>query len=286
MNLNINIINLLFLIFIIPISLVFEGIRRKLMARMQNRTGPSILQPFYDVMKLFEKKEMKQNKIFRTLPLIYLITTFMLFFFAPFPLFNFHLGLLMLILIFAINGAFYTLLGILNSTDGRVDLTRKIFLMMIYDIIFAIGIFTFITFTKIQSMMDFNQEWMILKLPVACISLFIIPLVEIKIKPYETVEAFTEMMGDAETEFSGRELAFFEISKNLKLAFFVFLTSLLFFGFKNLVSFSIICLLILFIMTFIQATTSRYKLNQITNILIVVLIFVIFEFVKINFITW
>ena len=33
-----------------------EGIDRKLSARMQGRIGPSILQPFYDVHKLFNKQ--------------------------------------------------------------------------------------------------------------------------------------------------------------------------------------------------------------------------------------
>ena len=37
-------------------SLLFEGIDRKLHARMQNRIGPPIIQPFYDILKLFSKE--------------------------------------------------------------------------------------------------------------------------------------------------------------------------------------------------------------------------------------
>jgi len=36
-------------------SLVYEGIDRKLRARMQGRVGPPLLQPFYDLVKLFSK---------------------------------------------------------------------------------------------------------------------------------------------------------------------------------------------------------------------------------------
>ena len=102
--------------------------------------------------------------------------------------------------------------------------------MLCYEIIFAIVLFTFVVFTDIQSLADFNETWMIWKLPVASVCLFIIALVETRITPFDTVEAHTEIIGSVETEFSGRSLALFEISSGLRLAFFVFLTTLLLFG--------------------------------------------------------
>jgi len=159
-------------------------------------------------------------------------------------------------------------------------------LMLCYELIFAIVIFSFVVFSNIQSLSGFNENWMILKLPIASACLFIITLAEIRITPYDTVEAYTEIIGSAETEFSGRSLAFFEISKNLKLAFFMFLTSLLFFGFKDLLTFSITSLIVLFALTFTEATTCRYRLDQTLKILIIVLFFAVFEFIRINFIVW
>ena len=35
---------------------LLDGMDRKLSARMQGRTGPSVLQPFYDIIKLFHKQ--------------------------------------------------------------------------------------------------------------------------------------------------------------------------------------------------------------------------------------
>jgi formate hydrogenlyase subunit 4 len=283
--------NLLFLVLVIPVSFVLEGIRRKLMARMQNRIGPPIWQPFYDVIKLFEKGESdssaNENIIFRIMPLIYFITTFSLFLFVPFSLINFPLDFILFIYIFILSGALYIMLGVVsNSPYGYIGSMRDISLMLCYEIIFAIIIFTFVTFTRIRSLADFNSEWMILKLPIASICLFIITLVETRITPYDTVEAYTEIIGSAETEFSGKGLAFFEISKNLKLAFFVFLTTLLFFGFKDLITFSIISLIMLFALTFIEATTCRYRMDQTLNVLIIVLFFAILELIRINFIVW
>jgi len=291
MILNTSMFNFLFLVLVIPISFVLEGIRRKIMARMQNRIGPPIWQPFYDVIKLFEKGESdssaNENIIFRTMPLIYFITTFSLFLFVPFSLVSFNLDFILFIYIFILSGALYIMLGVVsNSPYGYIGSMRDISLMLCYEIIFAIVIFTFISFTGIRSLADFNNEWMVLKLPIASICLFIITLVETRITPYDTVEAYTEIIGSAETEFSGRGLAFFEISKNLKLAFFVFLTTLLFFGFKNVITFSIISLIMLFTLTFTEATTCRYRMDQTLNILIIVLFFAILELIRINFIVW
>jgi len=282
---------LLFLVLTIPIGLLFVGIKRKLIARMQNRIGPPIWQPFYDVIKLFEKRESdskaNENIIFQTMPLIYLITTFSLFLFLPFPMISFHPDFILFIYIFILGGALYILLGIAsNSPYGYIGSMRDMTLMLCYEIIFAIVIFTFVVFSGIQSLAEFNESWMIWNLPIASACLFIIALVETRITPFDTVEAHTEIIGSVETEFSGRSLAFFEISNGLRLAFFVFLTTLLFFGFNDLLTFSIVSLIMLFALTFCQATTCRYRMDQTFKILIVILFFAVFELIRINFIVW
>lgn len=42
---------------------LLDGCDRKISARMQGRRGPSVLQPFYDLKKLFEKEFLTANKI-------------------------------------------------------------------------------------------------------------------------------------------------------------------------------------------------------------------------------
>ncbi|MEM2849985.1 MAG: NADH-quinone oxidoreductase subunit H, partial [Candidatus Bathyarchaeia archaeon] len=55
-------------------SLLFEGIDRKIHARMQWRIGPPITQPFYDFIKLFCKERITPSTaargIFSSSPLI------------------------------------------------------------------------------------------------------------------------------------------------------------------------------------------------------------------------
>lgn len=291
MILNVNMLNAVLLIFVIPISLLFEGLRRKLMARMQNRIGPPIWQPFYDVMKLLQKGETdsraNENIFFKITPLLYLLTTFALFLFIPFPIISFPFDFILFVYILILGGALYILSGFAsNSPYGSIGSMRETTLMICYETIFAIVIITFVLYTNIESLMSFNQNFLFLKLPLASLCLFIVGLVEMRITPFDTVEAPTEIIGSVETEYSGRGLALLEISKALKFTFFIFLITMFFFGFKDVLIFSIVSLIMLFIFTFLQATTCRYRLDQTFNLLIFVLLLAVIELIRINYLVW
>lgn len=59
---------------VLLISLLFEGIDRKLHARMQKRIGPPVIQPFYDLIKLFNKGRIipltASVRVFEIMPMI------------------------------------------------------------------------------------------------------------------------------------------------------------------------------------------------------------------------
>ena len=59
----INILYALLYLFLAPVGGgLLAGLDRKLAARMQRRVGPPVLQPFYDVLKLFEKERIAVNE--------------------------------------------------------------------------------------------------------------------------------------------------------------------------------------------------------------------------------
>jgi len=173
-----------------------------------------------------------------------------------------------------------------NSPFGVLGCMRDIILMVCYEIIFVIALFSFIVFADIQSLAYFNQVFMVLKLPIASLCIFAIALVEMKITPFDAPEAQTEIMGSIETEYSGKSLAFLEISKYLKFTFFIFLTSMLFLGIKNILIFFAFSFLMLFLFTLCQVTTCRYRTDQTLKILIFVLLLAVIEFIRIKFIVW
>jgi len=141
-------------------------------------------------------------------------------------------------------------------------------------------------YTNENSLAEFQQRLIILKLPLVSFSLFFVTLVEMRITPMDTVEAYTEISGSVETEYSGKELALLEIPKCMKFTFFILLTTSLFFGFQNLILFSATTLAMLFIYTFLQATTCRYRLDQVFNLLIFLLFLSVIDLIRIHYFMW
>ena len=63
---------------------LIAGIDRKITARMQGRVGPPILQPFYDVLKLFEKEKVvvtRSQNYYVLCYVVFMVFTGALFFF-------------------------------------------------------------------------------------------------------------------------------------------------------------------------------------------------------------
>ena len=54
---------IIYILFTPMISSLISGIDRKVTARMQGRKGPKIMQPWYDLLKLFSKEAAVVNRI-------------------------------------------------------------------------------------------------------------------------------------------------------------------------------------------------------------------------------
>ena len=62
-EMGMNILYALLYLFLAPVGGgLLAGLDRKLTARMQRRVGPPVVQPFYDVLKLFEKERIAVNE--------------------------------------------------------------------------------------------------------------------------------------------------------------------------------------------------------------------------------
>ena len=72
------VVKFLITLFVVPvIGAVITGLDRRITARIQGRFGPPILQPVYDVLKLFEKESVILNRsqiVFVYLHLAFMIT--------------------------------------------------------------------------------------------------------------------------------------------------------------------------------------------------------------------
>ncbi|MBI4447663.1 NADH-quinone oxidoreductase subunit H [Candidatus Woesearchaeota archaeon] len=291
MNLDINTAKIIGFLLIIPFAVLMDGVRRKAVARMQNRVGPPIWQPFFDLIKLYQKKSSdslaEKNVFFKIIPPLYLITTLALFVFIPLKVVSFKYDFLLLVYLLALESALFVLAAFAsNSPFGVIASMRELTLMVCYETIFAIVILTLFIFNNITSLAGLTQSWQLIKLPIAAVCFFYVMLTETRTTPYDTVEASPEIMAGAESEFSGKGLMFLELAKMMKLTFFAMLSVALFFGYFNLLAFLSLTILIVLALGFWHATTCRYKVDQAFNKLIFVFIFALIEFIRIRFIVW
>ncbi|MFQ6020401.1 MAG: respiratory chain complex I subunit 1 family protein [Candidatus Aenigmatarchaeota archaeon] len=272
---------IIFFILIPFIALLYEGLQRKLNARLQNRIGPPILQPFYDIKKLFSKKSYKSQNdpFFKIAPFLYFVTIYSLFLFIPFSLIQFEYDFVFLIYLTILASAFYVLSGLSSDNPfGIIGSMREMTLMIVYEITIAIIIFNFIMTAGVLSLANFQSTLMFLVLPISSIALAAIFFVELHITPFDTSEAPPEIISGAPTEYSGNRLAFMEMAKYMKRLFFVFLMPLLLFGRDILIIF-LFSLIFLFVYTLIQVITPRYRLDQAFKVYFVIMFFVLLEFV-------
>lgn len=117
-----------------------EGVDRKLSARMQGRRGPSVLQPFYDVSKLFHKQLLVMNK-FQTL----MVMSYLFFVLLSGALF--FGGFDMLMCFFSLSTAVMFLILASTSTHSpfsTIGSHREMMQMMAYEpmvLLTAVGFF-------------------------------------------------------------------------------------------------------------------------------------------------
>ncbi len=206
---------------------LLAGWDRRITARMQSRQGPPILQPFYDVLKLWKK----ENVVVRRSQNYYI------FFFLLFTVFTgglFFAGADLLLVIFALTlAAIFFVLGAYKASSpySFVGAERELIQMMAYEpmvLLTAIGMYMV---TKSFHVHDIAGHGSLLIFALPGVFLGFLYTLEIKFRksPFDlscSHHAHQELVRGITTEFSGRSLAMIEIAhwyENVFLLAWVFL---------------------------------------------------------------
>ena len=211
---------------------LLAGLDRKITARMQGRFGPPILQPFFDVFKLFEKESVAVNRV----------QNFYILFFLIGIIFTgalFFSGGDLLLVIFALTLAnIFLVLGAYsaNSPYSSIGALRELMQMMAYEpMVFLVAIGFYLA-TKNQGAGTFNvadlvsvQTPLIPYLPGIFVGFVYILTIKLRKSPFDlsmSHHAHQELVKGITTEFSGSTLALIELAhwyENIFLMGFVFL---------------------------------------------------------------
>lgn len=197
---------------------LLSGIDRKLTARMQGRQGPPIVQPFYDVIKLFGKERIAVNKMQDVYAISYLLFNIA----AAVMLFT-GADLLMLVFVLAI-GDVTLIMGAMSvrSPYSRIGAQREIIQMMASEpviIFLVVGVYlvnhSFLGLYVFQSSMP-----LLASLPLQFLALLVVMTIKLRKSPFDfstSHHGHQELIKGLTMEYSGFQLAVIEIGEWVEL---------------------------------------------------------------------
>jgi formate hydrogenlyase subunit 4 len=235
---------------------LLAGVDRIITARMQSRVGPPLLQPFYDVLKLFGKQSVAVN-VFQN----YYMVCFLVFVIVTGALFFSGGDILLTIFALAVAGVFFALGAFSpNSPYSNIGAERELLQMMSYEpilIIAAIGMFMVTKSWQVHDIAAFQKPLFVF-LPGVFLAFLFVLTIKLRKSPFDlstSHHGHQELVKGATTEFAGPSLAVIEIAhwyENVLLMGFVYL----FFGFNWVVAIPAV-LVAYFIEIFIDNTYAR-----------------------------
>ncbi|RCX12353.1 formate hydrogenlyase subunit 4 [Anaerobacterium chartisolvens] len=192
---------------------LLTGIDRKVSARMQNRYGPPLLQPFYDFFKLLGKESITVNQT----QMVYVLGH-LFFAVASIVMLVLKSDLLMLIFILAFSGI-SLIIGAMSvrSPYSKIGAQREILQMMAYEpvlLLMVVGIYLTTKSFMIQSIFDHGTP-LIYSLPLVFMAFLYVLTIKLRKSPFDfstSHHGHQELIKGLTTEFSGIQLAIIELT--------------------------------------------------------------------------
>lgn len=199
------------------------GFDRIVKARMQRRIGPPLLQPFYDFLKLADKRQMMVHSTHAFLGIMHFVSLW-------FALAVLLLGgdLILVIFLHLLSTSLLILAGYsTRSVFSHLGANRMAISVLAYEpvlIIIAVSIFM-INGSFDTSVVFASGDPLLYKMPLAFVALLLILPIKLKKSPFDVAEAHQEITGGVEIEYSG---LFFEAVYTAKWLDYIFCYTLVF----------------------------------------------------------
>ncbi len=280
-------------LFCFVIGMLLCGIDRKLVARMQKRVGPPILQPFYDFFKLMGKETIvpagANRAMFLVAPIIGLAALVVIQLFIPVFSFSAFSGMadVIVILYLLLIPALAAILGAAatGSPYAGVGLSREMVVIISVELPLvlvllsvaktvgdAMGTGLCFSLSDIAAYQAMNGS-LITKLsmiPAAIAMMLVIPG-ETGNHPFDAAEAETELCEGMLAEYSGAPLGVYKLSHAIKMLTLTSLFAVLFLGglgtgivIVDAVIMVLVCIVLTAVcISFVHAVTARLKIEQI-----------------------
>jgi ech hydrogenase subunit B len=204
------------------------GIDRKLSARMQGRLGPPVVQPFYDLIKLFSKEALVSTKM--QLVSVYLYLTSVVL-----SVVMLVLGQDLLVLLFVLAlGSVSLILGAFSvrSPYSQLGAYRELLLLLSYEpllALFVVGVYLATGSFMVRDIFRMEQP-LLLTLPLFAVTQILVLAMKMNKSPFDissSHHAHQEIVRGILTEFSGPYLGVIELTHWYELVLLLGMTALL-----------------------------------------------------------
>jgi len=247
------------------LGLLYEGIDRKLTARMHNRLGPPLLQPFYDLIKLLRKEslvpEFSNRFLFTALPALALSSALTsVLFLPPFHFFSFAGDVLVLLYFLVLTSLALALSAFAGGGPfAVVGAVRSALLFIAYE--FPLVAVVFVVAFSAGSISISSFPGTIL-LPFSFIAFILSAQAKLMRPPFHIPDAETELVGGIYTEFSGVPLAVLKLAHAIELFLMVSFGVALFFHLPSLLYFFTYSFVLLFLFILLKVALARLRIDQ------------------------
>jgi len=233
------------MILVLALAPLLTGLVRKVKARLLRRQGPSLIQPYRDLLRLIRKEAVVAENaswLFRAAPYAIFAATWVAAALVP----TFASGLLFswsadVIAIVALLGSarfFLTLAGMdVGTSFGGIGSSREVMIASLAEpamlmVVFTLSLLAHSTqLSTISQLISFSEVGLRVSLAMALIALILVALAENARIPVDNPATHLELTMVHEAmvlEYSGRHLAMIEIGASLKLVLYLSLIGALF----------------------------------------------------------
>jgi len=206
---------------------LLAGVDRIITARMQGRIGPPVLQPFYDVGKLFQKSRLVVN-----LYQGFYVWGFLAFSLVAGTLFFSGGDLLLAVFALAVAGVFLALGAFsANTPYSHIGAERELLQMMAYEPMLLVAVLGLYQSTGSFLVRDIlaSDRPLLIDLPGVFLGFLLVLTIKLRKSPFDlstSHHGHQEIVKGITTDYSGPDLALIEIAhwyENVLLLGFVFL---------------------------------------------------------------
>ena len=270
------------IVLVLALAPLFEGILRKVTAKVQSRQGPPIWQPYYDLLKLLGKEDIESGespamqRFASWLSLAAILTLAVLVPMGTSPPLSGAADAYLLIYLLTLCGVSTMLAGLAaGSTYSLVGMSREMMSLMTLEPLLAVAVVVSVVHTRslrLDAVLN-GSAYLQAGLPLAGILMLGVAIFAFQALigrlPFDIAEAETELMEGSMVEYSGPKLALFKFTHMAKLMVYGTLLVSIFAPWGsglpaplNLFALLAKLLLLVLVVTLVAATHARYRIDQ------------------------